>query len=81
MTGPTCCVGDCCGPGSYCCTHPDNNHEHDTISPEMVEAGAKALAEWDGQDWDAPEWAGEIPRDAFRRGARVVLEAALGDTK
>jgi hypothetical protein len=26
--GPTCCVGECCGPGSYCCGHPDNVHEH-----------------------------------------------------
>ena len=53
-----------------------------TIStPEKVEAGAKALAEWDGQDWNAPEWAGEIPREAYRRDARAVLEAALGDTK
>jgi len=27
-TGPVCCTGDCCGPGSYCCTHPENNHAH-----------------------------------------------------
>lgn len=27
--GPVCCVGECCGPGSYCCSHPDNDHEHD----------------------------------------------------
>jgi hypothetical protein len=26
--GPTCCVGECCGPGSYCCGHPENIHEH-----------------------------------------------------
>lgn len=26
--GPACCLGDCCGPGSYCCTHPENNHAH-----------------------------------------------------
>lgn len=26
--GPTCCVGECCGPGSYCCSHPDNKHDH-----------------------------------------------------
>lgn len=25
---PACCIGDCCGVGSYCCGHPDNNHEH-----------------------------------------------------
>ncbi len=27
--GPVCCIGDCCGPGSYCCKHPHNYHEHD----------------------------------------------------
>lgn len=27
--GPVCCVGSCCGPGSYCCGHPDNDDEHD----------------------------------------------------
>lgn len=27
--GPICCTGGCCGPGSYCCGHPDNHHEHD----------------------------------------------------
>jgi len=26
--GPICCNGDCCGPGSYCCGHPDNKHTH-----------------------------------------------------
>lgn len=26
--GTPCCIGDCCGPGSYCCTHPENNHAH-----------------------------------------------------
>ncbi|QPL15097.1 hypothetical protein SEA_HAUNTER_55 [Microbacterium phage Haunter] len=31
--GPTCCVGSCCGPGSYCCGHPDNEHEH---TPEEI---------------------------------------------
>lgn len=27
--GPICCKGGCCGPGSYCCGHPDNVHEHE----------------------------------------------------
>lgn len=27
--GPSCCIGDCCGPGSYCCGHPDNVHDHE----------------------------------------------------
>lgn len=27
--GPTCCAGECCGAGSYCCGHPDNEHEHE----------------------------------------------------
>ena len=32
--GPTCCVGSCCGPGSYCCGHQDNVHEHDDEQEE-----------------------------------------------
>lgn len=26
--GPSCCIGQCCGLGSYCCGHPDNVHTH-----------------------------------------------------
>ena len=32
--GPVCCTDDCCGPGSYCCAHPENTpHTH----PELEE--------------------------------------------
>lgn len=41
--GPACCIGDCCGPGSYCCKHPENNHAHpldDDDEPEHEHAYA-----------------------------------------
>lgn len=37
--GPTCCVGSCCGPGSYCCGHPDNVHEHTAEEEEWAMQG------------------------------------------
>lgn len=27
VSEPQCCTDDCCGPGSYCCSHA-NPHEH-----------------------------------------------------
>ena len=41
-----------------------------------VEAAANALADWDGADWHAETWDGEIPREAYRAGARRALSAA-----
>lgn len=50
--GTACCTDGCCGPGSYCCTHPENaphthpeleeEHRHLYISgrPDCVECGA-----------------------------------------
>lgn len=43
--GPTCCVGSCCGPGSYCCGHPDNVHEHDDEQEEADYAASLTLKE------------------------------------
>lgn len=34
-TGPACCTDGCCGPGSYCCTHPENApHSHPELEEE-----------------------------------------------
>lgn len=52
--------------------------ENVQITEQMVEDGARALAEWDGADWDAEVWDWSIPREAYRHGARRCLEAALG---
>ena len=41
-----------------------------------TEAAANALADWDGADWHAETWDGEIPREAYRAGARRALSAA-----
>lgn len=41
-----------------------------------VEAAANALADWDGADRHAETWDGEIPREAYRAGARYALSAA-----
>ena len=32
--GPICCRGGCCGPGSYCCGHPDNEHDHPELEDQ-----------------------------------------------
>lgn len=49
---------------------------------EMVEAGARALADWDGADWDRPEPEFDtheaITKRAYRAGATAVLSAVLG---
>lgn len=52
------------------------------VTDEMVEAGARALADWDGADWDRPEQEFDahevITKRAYRVGATTVLTSALG---
>lgn len=55
--------------------------EERQITEEMVERAAQALARWDGSEWSEvaiflPE-PGQITKSAYRKGARVALEAAL----
>lgn len=50
----------------------------DAITDEMVERGARVLADWDGAGgWGTPQWGGEIPESAYIHGARKALTAAL----
>lgn len=54
----------------------------DRVTDEMVEVGARALADWDGADWDRPEPEFDayeaVTKRAYRVGATAVLSAALG---
>lgn len=49
-----------------------------TITREMIEAGAIALAEWSAPNWGRENW-GKYPENdnAKRRMAEVVLRAAM----
>lgn len=65
MSGPSCCVGSCCGAGSYCCGHPDNVHSH---KPVMFSSGKHDHLTADPRPWRCTE-GGKGHRLAKRRTA------------